>query len=137
MVLVGQFFLQPLIAQKTLAREELWRSKLNAYVEAIEIVNQKFLSATWSGPDFSGKSYTTGEPPTSEKVNNAYAKLALLSDDPSVPHAYLACIEAYPSERPVGLNHRTKFITLCRKDLGTTDLNLDPKDIFIYFGPSK
>jgi len=131
-VLGGQFLIQPLIAEKSLARQELWRSKFNAYVEAIEIVNQKFLSLSWNVSDTSAH-YTLGQSPSDEKVNDAYARLALLADDPHVPHAYLACFGVYPSQKPVTIDHRTNFIALCRKDLGTTSLDLDSQEIFLVF----
>src|SRR5690349_9886945 len=127
-VLLGQLFVQPYIAERSLARQELWRSKFNAYVEAIEVVNQKFLSLDWKAPGVTS-TYTRGEPPTDEKVNNAYAKLALLAGDPKVPHAYLACFGVYPAETPVKTDNRTDFIALCRKDLGSTSPDLDPKDV--------
>src|ERR1039457_4148319 len=71
-VLVGQFVLQPKIAQRQEALTERWKAKRDCYVKAMNLVNQKFASMKWEGKDAVNVEYAKSSPPIAEEVNKCY-----------------------------------------------------------------
>ncbi len=124
-VLAGQLLVNPVIAEKTVRRTQRWESKSRVYVDAIKLVNQKFNSIRWHGPNAVDVEYKLGKPPSSADINNTYTRLALFTDNKDIIRYYLACFGTLVEERPIKQEHRITLITLMREDLGFEDIALN------------
>ena len=127
-MLLGQFIIQPLIAEKSLAKQELWRAKLKTYSEAITLVNKKFATIEWH-EDGQASSSPTSEPPSVLDANNCFSKLVLLSTDNRIPRAFMSCMVPYDSNKTVTIGDLEKMIKLLRKDLKAGRSTIDTADI--------
>jgi len=125
-VLVGQFFIQPFIAQRQEILTAGWQAKRNCYIQAVNLVNQKFASMKWDGPDAANVEYKKSNPPTSEELNKCYTELILFSENKEIIRIYLACFGILPEMRPIKQEYRIKLLELMRKDLKFKAMHIEP-----------
>ena len=125
-VLVGQFVLQPKIAQRQEALTERWKAKRNCYVKAKNLVNQKFASMKWEGKDAVNVEYAKSSPPIAEEVNKCYDELLLFSENKEIIRSYLACFGILPDMRPIQASYRIQLIGLMRNDLQFEGIDIQP-----------
>ena len=125
-VLIGQFFLQPVTAQRQAMLIERWQAKRNSYIQAVNMVNQKYASMEWHGPDAVTEEYKKGNPPTAEAINQCYSELLLYSENKEILRTYLACFGILPEMNPIQQAYRIKLLELMRNDLKFEAINIEP-----------
>ena len=131
-VLVGQFVLQPKIAQRQEALTERWKAKRDCYIKAMNLVNQKFASMKWEGKDAAKIEYAKSNPPIAEEVNECYDELLLFSENKEIIRNYLACFGVLPDMRPIQASYRIQMIGLMRNDLQFEEIDIQP-DLVKFF----
>ncbi len=130
-VLVGQFVVQPRIAARGHFQQAKWDARRQLYVRALELVNQKYASTRWAGPDVptSATEIALSAPPSRDHVNQVYAELALYSSV-TIMRAYLACFGMPPGS--ITVEARLKLVQEMRRDLGLEASDLDERDTFFF-----
>ena len=124
-VLLGQLLIQPLIQSKA----ERWNAKRTAYLAALKVVNQKYDSMPWYGPDAPSRSVPLQEPPPSAEVNNSYTELMLYSDNNDLITKYLDCFGVRNTNEPIHMATRNELINLMRRDLGFRAVDIRPENV--------
>ena len=121
-VIIAQFFIQPLMQKNITAQSELWLHKKEIYIKAIAIIDKRFDSMVF------GSSQQTAEPPTNKEINEVYRELLLVCDDDEILIRFQkfmdTSVEGYCSPA-----NRGDFINLIRKDLGESKFSIKPEKI--------
>lgn len=129
-VLLGQFFIQPIIAERSLSKQELWKSKYDTYLIAIKLVDREFVNMRWPKsaelPDGYEPDGDLGAA-SREEINNVYAKLCLLSNDSNIPKRFMKCFGFY--EKEISIGYRPELIAAFRNDLGSSRIDIRPEDL--------
>jgi hypothetical protein len=130
-VLLGQFVIQPKIAARGHFEQTKWDARRQLYVRALELVNQKFASVSWSGSDVPTAAATAplSPPPSRDQVNQVYAELALFSSV-VVMRSFLACFGLPPGSLTAA--GRLTLIQEMRNDLGLAKSDLLESDTFFF-----
>ena len=119
-VLVGQFFINPVIAHKEAQRAELQRAKQEVYLAAVDLVDRFYLSLPWKTTDGQAMNLQLGLRPSREEINQCYAKLILVEDDNSVSDAFLSCF-GHGSVQGFSVAFRDAMVNQMRRDLYATN----------------
>ena len=118
--------LKPLTAEETLRRENRLNSKRDIFFDAIDLINRSLEATHWSGPGVPNRP-VRGQRPSEAEVNSCHAKLAIYSDDLTIPDAFIFCFEK-TSAASLGC-----FIQSLRKDLGYENPSFDPEHYKYHF----
>lgn len=125
-VLIGQFFLNPIIAHKEAQRTELIRMKQEAYLVAIDLVDKFYLSLPWKAADGQPRNQQLGIRPTREEINQCLAKIVLVEDTPTVSRTFLQCF-GYGAVSGFSVAFKHTMVNEMRRDLYATK-SIDIKD---------
>ncbi|MDA2922458.1 hypothetical protein MYX07_04310 [Patescibacteria group bacterium AH-259-L07] len=121
-VIIAQFFIQPLMQKNITARSELWLHKKEIYIKTIAIIDKRFDSMVFKN------SRPVADPPTNKEFNEVYRELLLVCDDDEILIRFQkfmdTSVEGYCSPA-----NRGDFINLIRKDLGKSKFSIKPKEI--------
>jgi hypothetical protein len=112
-ILSVQFFVQPILETKKVANVELWKDKKNTFLEAVNLVDEKYQTLQF---DQSNKNDIATKFTNIAEVNRIYVKLLILSKDQTIPekfwHFFDDTVKGFsPAERG-------EFILLLQKELG-------------------
>ncbi|MBE7689022.1 hypothetical protein [Tenacibaculum finnmarkense] len=105
--------LEPQTAEQILRKENYLNSKRDVFFEVIELINRRFASSEWNGPQVPNNRTIENTRPTEVEINSCYSKLNLYVDDKLI-------LEKYPylfsgDSNPVEIGD---FMSLLRTDLG-------------------
>jgi len=84
-MLIGQFFLHPIIQEKITSKSELWLEKKEAFTDAINIVAKQFNSDLVE----TDKHIPTKDKPTLEEINNILSQLYMFSENDEIPKKFI------------------------------------------------
>ncbi|OYD13990.1 hypothetical protein CH333_09270 [candidate division WOR-3 bacterium JGI_Cruoil_03_44_89] len=126
-VLLGQFFIQPRIAKRTVQQQEHWNAKQVAYNRAIKLVNQRFGSAKWTGPAVPSNYTPFSTRPVLKELNNCYTELCLVAENREIPKLFGKIFLQTSSAADRG-----ELISLMRRDLYGASTAI-PSDSVIWF----
>jgi|GEM_PF-2423115 len=118
-VLIGQYFINPVIADKEAKSDELQRSKQEVYLAAVDLVDRFYLSLPWKTTDGQAMNPKLGLRPEREEINQCFAKIILVENDNVVSDAFLRCL-GHSSERGFSVAFRDALINAMRHDLYAT-----------------
>jgi len=121
-MLVAQFFLQPLIQEKIKAQEELWLHKKQVYIKAIELVDKRFDSMIF------GNSEPIAKEPTTKEINDVFRDLLMVCDNEKIIISFSKFMDISVEGYCCPIN-RGAFIKLLRKDLGKSTLTIEDDKI--------
>ncbi|MBN2591849.1 MAG: hypothetical protein JXA96_18425 [Sedimentisphaerales bacterium] len=127
-MLIAQFFMHPLIAERTQARKQHMEQKLSVFQNA-NILIRKSLAAnqiTEPGKEFSASKLT--EAPSSEQIMNVYSELLLVAEKQTIDK-FLPFVPGWNkqvrnSER-ITLGDWLAFVNSARIELGFDTINLN------------
>ena len=121
-VIVAQFFIQPLMQQKITAKTELWLQKKEVYIKTIELIDKRFDSMKFQDSE------PIGNPPTNDETNKVYRQLLFFCDNEKILTDFLKfmdkAIEGYCCPA-----NRGNFMKLLREDLGKSKLSIAGEEI--------
>ncbi len=132
-VLVGQFFLQPHIAQKQESRVERLREKRRVFARAMQLIGEEIESSPLvPGPGAAPLSSRLSEPPSPDQINAVYGELLLVVNDPGTFRAFLACLRGKHNTDFIPLGRRITFADRCRQELGYEPIDLEDRDVVFW-----
>lgn len=124
-MLIAQFFLQPIIQEKIKAQEELWLHKKQVCIKTIELIDKRFDSMNFRDSE------PIIEAPKPNEINNVFRELLMVCDDEKIIIRFQkfmdTSIEDYCSPATRGA-----FVKLLRKDLGKSKLSIADDKIPYY-----
>lgn len=124
-VLLGQFFLQPIIQERVASTTDLWTQKREVYVDASALVDKKFDSLNFPNAP------AIGPAPTDPEINEIYRKLLLVADDVEIIVMFGEFM-TFREDNYHSAGNRARFLFLMRSDLNKSSTALMP-DTIPYF----
>jgi len=129
-VLVAQACIQPIVT----ARNERWKAKQAAFLNALSVVNKQFESLPLTvGPDAPQSPLRKMPEPEPYEINDAYNQLFVYANDPEIIRAYNRCLGAEKAQVAVMHVDRLQLIQLIRRELGFLELDIKPDDLYFWF----
>jgi hypothetical protein len=129
------------VAAKTKIGHELWKVKYDAYQDALNFVTKYFYSHDWKSGALENKS--PSPPPSPEEYGRIYSSLRLLTNNPNLLRAFLAClgVEGQDDGGVKKLEVKTEYfntlVKIMREDLGAIPDPTPKKDfVLIDFSPA-
>ena len=124
-VVIAQFFIQPLMQERVTSKSELWLQKRELYVRTMSLIDNKYDSLIF------GNIKPISIAPTSQEMNEVYRELLLVSDDENVITEFGNFMDNSRTDYNSPYK-RGEFIIRLRKDLGESIVSLKP-DAIPYF----
>lgn len=111
-MLVGQYFIDPLRERKRLKLQEEWMAKKAAFSYAVEMMDRQLAAAGWEGESVPEGYKPFGSAPSRVEINSANAMLVLSADSIEIPIKFVAFFagNSYPASRG-------EFLIMLRKEL--------------------
>ena len=109
-----QIIVLPRLEQKKLRFQEAWRSKRDAFVVALQILDRHLASTNWSGPDVPSDFKPSTDKPPSHEINRSVVSLSMLSDSVKVPNTFANFFKKGNQTSPAD---RGNFIQMLRNEL--------------------
>ena len=115
-VLVGQFFINPLIAHKEFQRSQLLQTRQAAYLDGINLVDKFYMSLPWKIDNGKSMNGQPGPRPSRDEINQCLAQILLVEESPAISEAFLRCF-GHGSEKGFSIAFRDNLVNQMRQEL--------------------
>ena len=130
-VLLLQYFILPRLEREKTVQQESWKSKRDAFLDAIGTAWKVLASVPWEGGPADYRPSVDDLPDTNE-INERLYRLYLLADDIRIPAIYHQLISGVSTQEL-----RNQFLQLCRSELFGSKPHGQLADIPFYLPRSK
>lgn len=130
--LLGQYCIQPKIAEKVQTKVEGWNQRRDIFFRATELVIQTFLSKQMTSE--TGQPTTHSKlrlPPSAEEINRVYYELVFVAKNKETIQMFLNLIPEVSKKERITLGDLTNFIHAAQEELGFTGVHLDNDQVFL------
>src|SRR5512145_3029782 len=93
MMLLLQLALIPVLERRKVIEQELWKTKKESFLRALELIDRVLVCLPWSGPAVPADYEPSMDDfPTALELNRQLHELVLLSRNPEIPQTFTAFI---------------------------------------------
>jgi hypothetical protein len=131
-VLLGQTFLQPIIAKKVKKEETILEQRYTACNDAFDTLIRKIEHASITKGEVKYNPVPTSKELTATEINSIYCRLALFSSSSSVPQSFGELIGA----KIITIKDIGKFVLLLRNEMEISGESVEPTN-FKFAYPTK
>lgn len=129
-MLLGQSWLQPIIAEKTRAKTERWEAKREVFINTIALVDKEFGATSFTiGIDVPKVKVKLSSPPSANEKNRCYRELLLYTKGREIIYAFIGCLGAREGQEMIWHKEKIRMIQLMRRELGFDEINLREVDV--------
>ena len=125
-----QIIILPRLEQKKLRFQEAWRSKRDAFVDALQVLDHHLASTNWSGPDVPSDYKPSADKPPSNEINRSVVLLSMLSDSIETPKTFANFFKKGSHTSPAD---RGLFIQMLRNELYDSKATFKAEELPYFF----
>ena len=133
LVLVGQLFINPMIARRVKIQESIAEKRYEVCDKAVNILQRRLASVQLKGPNVPSHYKPAEKSPGQLEINETYTLLSLYCTDASIADKFREVVKTEGiSQQDIG-----NFILALRSEMGVKGQALDPKDFRYLYGWQK
>jgi hypothetical protein len=132
-VLIGQIFVNPIIARGVKIQESILEQRYAACDKAINILQRRFASAALTGPNAPANYKPSESSPTQLEINVVYTLLSLYCTNSSVASKFTEVVKC----ENLAIKNIGEFVVLLRKEMGVEGGKLASEKFSYIYYPSR
>jgi hypothetical protein len=129
-VLVAQLLIIPRMEKAKLIVQEHWKSKRDALLEAIRLIDRFLSTANWKGIDAPNDLVPSMDKPSGREINDVFSKLLLVAENSEIPNRFYKFSAKGHDSFPAT---RGEFILLLREELFKAQTRIKPEEVPYFF----
>lgn len=129
-LLLLQWLVTPRIELNKTIQQEQWKTKRDAFLKAIELIDRQLESTRWRGPDMKDYVPDYSKAPTQDEKNEQLRLLLLLSHNPQIWRMFVDVFD-----KGISPTVRATYISLLREELFGSTAKIDPDQVPYFLHP--